>query len=78
MSFSSHGYGIKTKHSKCTLPSFSRFSSHGYGIKTKLLPLDSKLNSCFSSHGLTEILQNKKINAKYIDPYKIMDFNEEF
>ena len=27
---------------------------------------------------LTEILQNKKINAKYIDPYKIMDFNEEF
>ena len=35
MSFSSHGYGIKTKLSKQLADTMICFSSHGYGIKTK-------------------------------------------
>ena len=51
LSFSSHGYGIKTKHFFKMFKSNFRFSSHGYGIKTK--PLTSFFINlfCFSSHG---------------------------
>ena len=35
LSFSSHGYGIKTKLGSVSPIKSLSFSSHGYGIKTK-------------------------------------------